>query len=162
MSWTLQIAIFIAVYLGISWYQSRRAISVGSAFPELPATTATGQTWDWSALGGRPVLVHVWATWCSVCRREFPTLDEIAAAPPDGTAVISIVEDGGDVERIQAFVEAQGIHYPVLRGSPELMQRLGVTAYPTNFYLSGDHTVQAVTVGMSTKWGMWLRMWWLR
>jgi thiol-disulfide isomerase/thioredoxin len=162
LRWLLEGLLFLALFWGITWYQSRDALAVGSTFPRDTLQTADGATWSWDSLAGKPVLIHVWATWCGVCRREFSTLEALAAAPPEGTTVVSVVADGTDSTQLDAFVKAKGINYPVLLGDDHLIQQLGVTAYPTNFYLSADGKVQSVTVGMSTRWGMWLRLWWLR
>jgi cytochrome c biogenesis protein CcmG, thiol:disulfide interchange protein DsbE len=35
---------------------------------------------------GKPLLIHFWASWCAVCKNEFPTLHEIRNIPLIGVA----------------------------------------------------------------------------
>ncbi|WP_033292956.1 TlpA family protein disulfide reductase [Amycolatopsis jejuensis] len=63
-------------------------------------------------LGGAPVLVNVWASWCQPCRTELPVLQQYAAEPGAvrvvGVQVASPAADGlGLFERL-------GVHLPSL------------------------------------------------
>ncbi len=44
--------------------------------PALAVKTVDGRTFDTSALKGKVVIVHFWATWCASCREEMPALDD--------------------------------------------------------------------------------------
>ncbi|MBB1159167.1 MULTISPECIES: TlpA family protein disulfide reductase [Amycolatopsis] len=63
-------------------------------------------------LGGGPVLINVWASWCQPCRTELPVLQRYAAEPGAvrvvGVQVASPASDGlGLFERL-------GVHLPSL------------------------------------------------
>lgn len=47
----------------------------GQSAPSLSIKKLDGTTFDLSALKGKVVLVHFWATWCASCKEEMPVLD---------------------------------------------------------------------------------------
>lgn len=49
--------------------------AVGQPAPSLIVRELDGHEFDLAKLRGEVVLVNVWATWCSPCRIEMPTLD---------------------------------------------------------------------------------------
>jgi peroxiredoxin len=49
--------------------------AVGQPAPQLVVPQLDGHEFDLAKLRGKVVLVNVWATWCSPCRVEMPTLN---------------------------------------------------------------------------------------
>ena len=76
------------------------------------------------AVDGRPVVLNLWASWCTPCRREIPEFSRVADANPDVAFVGAAVEDArGPAEAFAAEVEASyplGIddHLTVKNGYP--------------------------------------------
>ena len=123
---------------------------VGSAAPDLVATTLAGDTLALSSLRGQPVLVNLWATWCAPCRRETPylqTLHETYAAR--GLRVVGITVDTRNSEsQILSFVDEFGVTYTILR-DPDMtsMDRYAVLGLPATFLLDRDGTIRHFVSG---------------
>jgi thiol-disulfide isomerase/thioredoxin len=110
------------------------------------------------SLRGKRVLVHLWATWCGVCRMELGALEAVHAGLGPDEALVSIVADAEDRTAVAAFVKEHGIRYPVLLGTDEVLRAFRVTAFPTNYYLDGSGAIRGATVGMSTRLSMKVRL----
>ena len=67
------------------------AVEVGQPAPPLVVKQLDGQTFDLSALKGKVVILHFWATWCATCRAEMDVLSKFyEARHPDGLELIAI------------------------------------------------------------------------
>ena len=60
-------------------------------------------------LGARLTVLNFWASWCAPCREEMPTLEALAADPPEGVAVIALSTGRDSGAAIRAFREDEGI-----------------------------------------------------
>jgi thiol-disulfide isomerase/thioredoxin len=110
------------------------------------------------SLRGKRVLLHFWATWCGVCRREHAALNAVQASLDEDEALLTIVADAQDVEAVQQVAREEGIAYPILLGTEDVIADYRVDAFPTNYYVDREGKVASSTVGMSNRLAMWLRM----
>lgn len=71
---------------------------------------ADGQPATLGDLGGRTLLVNLWATWCLPCRAEMPALDALERERGDEAfAVVPINVDLGDPAKPKAFYAETGL-----------------------------------------------------
>lgn len=157
--WGSDVALLVAVVIGVQWWHARDLVDRGTAAPPLSLTSLDGEPVDLTSFAGRAVLIEFWATWCPVCRREFGALNAVASSPGCDCAVISVVDDSDDLTYLRTFVSERGIEYPVLLAQPETTRDWQVGAFPTEYVIAPDGTIASQHVGLATRWGMRLRLW---
>jgi thiol-disulfide isomerase/thioredoxin len=125
-----------------------RPIAVGQPVPEFTVRTLQGDTARIAA--GEPVtLLHVWATWCGPCQKEFPEIEAIQREfGPRGLRIVAISIDEGDDGPVRAFAQEKGATFEIGR-DPEgavrrLYQGMGV---PESYLISADGRLLARQFG---------------
>jgi thioredoxin 1 len=64
------------------------APGLARAATELPFTQ---QAFADAQKAGKPILVHVWASWCPTCKAQAPTLSQIEADPANKDLLVYVV-----------------------------------------------------------------------
>ena len=86
----------------------------GEPMPTPKVWTLAGEQIDLPRPDGRPMLINVWATWCSPCIKEMPELAEFSHQQGDaGVQVIGLALD--DAAAVQAWLERLPSPYPHYR-----------------------------------------------
>ena len=94
---------------------------------------------------GRVILLNLWATWCTPCRKEMPALDRLQArlgGPDFEVIVLSVDRDG--LSTVKVFYEQIGIRHLriYMDESGQAMPDLGVAAIPTTLLIdSGGNEI---------------------
>jgi cytochrome c biogenesis protein CcmG/thiol:disulfide interchange protein DsbE len=119
--------------------------------PSLPATVNALPTMDvgqfhalLTQLQGTPVVVNLWAAWCTPCRSETPKLVAAAKANP-GVQFLGVdVQDS--LAGARKFLATYGVTYPsVFDPSAAIKTDLGAFSQPyTYFYDAGGRQVDTV------------------
>lgn len=148
-----EIGIVVLVFLVIRAYQ-HRDIAAGVA-PALTGTTLAGTRYVLADAAERPVLVHFWATWCSICRLEQGSIDALARDYP----VITVAMQSGAETEVQRHLTEQGLSFAVINDpSGEIAKRWGVHAVPASFVVDAGDRVRFVEVGYTTGVGLRARL----
>ena len=115
-----------------------------------PVTDEDGMPFTLNSLRGRPLLINFWASWCTPCIAEMPSLQMAAEQlHHDGIDVVLISLDRGGVNKALPVLRANGVTTPRLGFDPKasLSREMGVTGLPTSFLLSADQQRCAIYVG---------------
>jgi thiol-disulfide isomerase/thioredoxin len=95
----------------------------------------------------------VWASWCPHCQAELPILVPAVQAR-DGVELVSITTAVGQQPgpTPEGFLADEGLTMTtgVDDEAGTLMQGLGVSGFPTVYYVAADGTVANVSVGESS------------
>lgn len=162
----LTVVIALAVFLGAQAWQTRdtpeRWQHDGLLSWVQPDGTRGSGTWqDLRAQTGiapdAPLALHVWATWCSICRAEEGTITDLSRDQP----VVTLATRSGDAATVQAYLRQRGLPWvAVLDPDGRIAAQHGWRAVPVFSVLAPDGTLRHTTVGYTTGWGMRLRLWW--
>ena len=108
-------------------------VSPSVVAPGLRLQALDGTERDLSDLRGKVVLVNFWATWCMPCVREMPSLERLYRERRDRGFLVLAVNVAEPKRRLQAYVERQGLSFPVLLDpDSRAFHAWGVKAIPTS------------------------------
>lgn len=155
LRWARDIAIFVVIFYGIQWWQTRDLPKQEMA-PALAGFNLSGQPISLAQYRGKPLLVHFWATWCSICRLQEGSIASIAEDYP----MIAVATSSGSAAEVKAYLDKQGISLPVmLDTSGDLAKRWQVRGTPTSFVVDSEGFVTYATMGYSSELGLRWRLW---
>lgn len=80
----------------------------GSELPDFTLADPAGKTLRLRDLKGRPALVNLWATWCAPCVVELPMVDALANRAGTNVRIVTVSQDSGAPEKVQAFLDQRG------------------------------------------------------
>jgi thiol-disulfide isomerase/thioredoxin len=117
--------------------------------PPLEAQDIQGKPVNKANWAGKVVLVNFWATWCPPCREEIPELLELKKQYRDRLEIVGISEDDDSPSKVLKFAQQQGMTYPIVMYTPELVASYGgVPALPTSFLIDTQGRVVQKHTGL--------------
>ena len=81
------------------------APSVGQAMPDLAMAGLNGPKRSLASFRGRPLIVNVWASWCSPCRKEAASLERLAWSEAGGRYMIIGISTDDDRNAAVAWLK---------------------------------------------------------
>lgn len=157
-----RIAIEVAVVLGIvaavgAW---RTRDHARGALPAMTLAALDGRELALRDLGaGRPRVLAFFAPWCGVCKLTAQNVRWLADVVGE-RGVISVASGWEDLAEVRRYVGDHPARGTVLLDAGDrLARRLGVTAYPSFYFVSAGGEIIESTVGYTTTIGLLLRFW---
>lgn len=106
--------------------------------PEAPFKTRDGEPVRLGDFKGRVLLVNYWATWCSPCVAEMPSLDRLEEnlAGPD-FMILPIASDRGGLKTVEAFYAKTALKRLPIYLDPDMRftRSSGVRGLPTTLII---------------------------
>ncbi len=130
--------------------QSIAAPAKGFQAPEFSLPTIQGEQVALKELRGHPVIINLWASWCTPCRAEMPALQNVYETYQDqGLEILAInathQDDQGEAVK---FAEELGLTFPILLDlSAEVSQLYRLQSLPTTYFVDNQGKIHEVVVG---------------
>jgi thiol-disulfide isomerase/thioredoxin len=124
--------------------------AVPETLPDITLANLDGKPTKLASLGGRPLMVNFWATWCAPCRREIPLLNKIRMQrKPQNAEIVGVAVDFRD--DVLKYVKTTPISYPLLMGEEEGLaaaEAFGMgMAFPFSVFVDSQDRILAIKVG---------------
>lgn len=156
LRWLLVPAALIAVAAAAMWPRAEEGITLTAELDgpapgfELKNLRPGAPPVSLAAAGGRPVVLNVWASWCTPCRREMPALAAAHGTFGDRVAFIGINHQDTRDHAI-ALLDGTGVAYPS-GYDPEGSVALdyGLFGMPTTISISADRELLERRTGEMT------------
>lgn len=147
----------------LSYIEGRGAVTkvaIGSRkpAPDLSGTLIDGA--EYRMATGRPIVLNVWASWCSPCRAEAPTLqalhEKYGEAGSDQVQFLGVLTRD-NLTAAQGFIDRFQLTFPSLRSDEVLLEfndAMIANAIPTTLVIDKDGLIAARISGEVTYSGL--------
>ncbi|MDA3915819.1 MAG: TlpA disulfide reductase family protein [Deltaproteobacteria bacterium] len=128
--------------------QAPTVLKVGDSAPDFSLVDRLGKSWTLSELKGQVVFINFWATWCSPCLKELPSMQTLfASLPNDKFKMLAVLNNDKPV--LADFVAKQkGITIPILDDSQNLIgSKYDITGLPETFILDKQGIIREKIIG---------------
>lgn len=156
---TFFLAFVLIGFTGL-WFAATRQLNTAGEFipgpkpglraPDFTLQTLDGQSINLSDLEGHPVLVNMWASWCTPCKYEMPAIQEVYEEYKDrGFVVLAVnLTKKDDLASVKTFIEQYSLTFPVLLDQDGRVEdAYQLRGLPTSFFIDGDGIIQSVVIG---------------
>ncbi len=121
----------------------------GSVAPDFTLPGLDGKSVSLREHRGKVVFVNIWATWCTTCKEEMPSMEKLYRALGNEAfeiLAVSIDENGADA--VAPFMKKHGLTFPALT-DPEgaIQSTYGITGVPETFIVDGNGVVVLKFIG---------------
>ena len=116
--------------------------------PVFELSDLSGKTWRLKELGGKTLLINLWATWCGPCNAELPHLqkfyEKVEDRPDIQVLTFNIDEDLG---LVAPYLKEKGYTFPVLPAYSTVVSLLDGYAIPQNWIVGPKGTWRWTQIG---------------
>ena len=105
-----------------------------------------------------PTVVYFWGSWCPICRTTSPSVSTLAEE--NQFNVMSIALSSGSDAEIDSYLKEHHYRFETLNDdNGQISKAWGVAVTPSLFIVDTQGKIRFITTGMTSLWGMKLRLW---
>ncbi|MDI6889782.1 MAG: TlpA disulfide reductase family protein [Thermodesulfovibrionales bacterium] len=146
--------LFTILLLGITFlvvrhqYSSKRTI-IGTEAPEIEVTDIHKNRVKLSELKGSLVVINFWASWCSSCVDEIPSIEGLfknLSGNPQFRLITILYRDDGD--RVSRSMKEKGYTFPIYSDPVGAAAKsFGITGVPETFFIDKKGILRNKVIG---------------
>jgi len=126
--------------------------TVGNPAPDFDTLDLDGKVWSLSKLKGKVVFVNFWATWCSPCREEMPSMQRLYTKLPKDKFEMIALFNNDKKPAVRNFVSQLGLTFPILSDEHNFAgTKYGLTGLPETFIVDKQGVIREKIIGPA-KW----------
>lgn len=126
--------------------------TVGKPAPDFDTLDLDGKVWSLSKLKGKVVFVNFWATWCSPCREEMPSMQKLYTKLPKDKFEMIALFNNDKKPAVRNFVSQLGLTFPILSDEHNFAgTKYGLTGLPETFIVDKQGVIREKIIGPA-KW----------
>jgi len=106
----------------------------------------------------KSLMVHVWATWCPVCKAEIDNIQRVS----EYYEVVTIALDSGTDYELHKYMQENGLDFRVINDSSKVISNsLNIAVLPTTLIYDKNQELVFSEVGYTSSFGLFIRMLWV-
>ena len=130
----------------------RPVATIGKPAPDFDTLDLDGKVWSLSKLKGKVVFINFWATWCSPCREEMPSMQRLYTKLPKDKFEMIALFNNDKKPAVRNFVSQLGLTFPILSDEHNFAgTKYGLTGLPETFIVDKQGVIREKIIGPA-KW----------
>jgi len=129
-------------------------VGIDSEAPNFSAIDVRGgDTVKFERYAGDVVLLNIWATWCTPCEAEMPSIQRLHEQLGDsGLQIVAVSVDAGSRDAVRRWADERGLTFEILQDRSGRIERIyQTTGYPESFVIDRHGRIVKKVIG-STAW----------
>lgn len=123
-----------------------------SSFANNSYLSASGKNISFDELRGRWVYINYWASWCEMCIKEIPELNDFAKNYQDRAVLIGVNYDFPNIYKLKKLIKKFKIDYISLVENPKKFLNIkDLEGVPMTFVINPQGKLAAILKGPQTQ-----------
>jgi cytochrome c biogenesis protein CcmG, thiol:disulfide interchange protein DsbE len=115
----------------------------GGVAPEFAITTDQGQRVTPTSFGGKVLVLNFWATWCSPCVQEIPSLNEFQKRFANSGVVVLAVSVDKNAQKYRRFLDRIHVSFDTARdAAANIPAEYGTFQFPESYIIKDGRIVR--------------------